>query len=180
MRLLRTNSSKKSFEKCLANFKQRLEASGYPKQDIEMSLSEVNFDLRQSTLRQKQKGKERLLPFVTTYHRSVQDLKKTLMANWSLIENQLLLKTIFKRPLIISYKRGNHLKDMLVRARCNLKAVDNETQPQKPHWKCSLLHPLSSGFLLSFVGRVWKFFWNYTMQPISFCQNYSLFSMWSE
>ena len=81
MRLLRTNSSKKTFEKCLANFKQRLEASGYPKQDIEMSLSEVNFDLRQSTLRQKQKGKERLLPFVTTYHPSVQDLKKTLMVN---------------------------------------------------------------------------------------------------
>ena len=33
------------------------------------------------------KGKERLLPFVTTHHPAVRDLKKTLMANWSLIEN---------------------------------------------------------------------------------------------
>ena len=29
--LLRTNSSKTTFDECLANFKQRLEARGYPK-----------------------------------------------------------------------------------------------------------------------------------------------------
>ena len=32
--------------------------------------------------------------------------KKTLMANWSQRENQPLLKTIFKRPSMTSYKRG--------------------------------------------------------------------------
>ena len=67
-------------------------------------------------LKQEQKRKERLLPFVTTYRPAVQvDLKKTLMANWSLLENQPLLKAIFKRPPIISYKRGKSLKGMLVR-----------------------------------------------------------------
>ena len=80
-------------------------------------MPEVNFDLRQSKLKRKQKNKERLLPFVTTYHPAVQDLKKTLMANWSLIENQPLLKTIFKRPPIISYKRSKSLEDMLVRTK---------------------------------------------------------------
>ena len=50
-------------------------------------------------------------------HLAVQDLKKILMENWSLIENQPLLKTIFKRPPIISYKRRKSLKDMLVRAK---------------------------------------------------------------
>ena len=54
---------------------------------------------------------------VTTYHPAVQDLKKTLMANWSLMENQPLLKIIFRRPPIICYKRGKSLKDMLVRAK---------------------------------------------------------------
>ena len=68
-------------DECLANFKQCVEARGYPKQDIERPLSEVNFDQRQLALKQKQKGKERLLPFVTTNHPAVQDLKKTLMAN---------------------------------------------------------------------------------------------------
>jgi len=39
------------------------------------------------------------------------------MENWSFIESQPLLKTIFKKPPIISYKRGKSLKDMLVRAK---------------------------------------------------------------
>ena len=86
--IIRINSSKTTFDESVANFKQHLEARGYPKLDIERSLSEVNFDQRQLALKQKQKSKERLLPFVTTYHPAVQvDLKKTLMANWSLIEN---------------------------------------------------------------------------------------------
>jgi len=38
IRLLRTNSSKTTFEECLANFKRRLEARGYPKKYIESSL----------------------------------------------------------------------------------------------------------------------------------------------
>ena len=43
IRLRRTNSSTTTFDECLANFKQRLEARGYPKQDIERSLTEVNY-----------------------------------------------------------------------------------------------------------------------------------------
>ena len=43
IRLLKTNSSKTTFEECLANFKLRLEARGYPKKYIEISLSEVTF-----------------------------------------------------------------------------------------------------------------------------------------
>ena len=72
IRFLRTNSSKTTFEECLRNFKRRLEARGYPKDYIERSLSEVNFDSRQSAPKpQKQQIAERILPFVTTYHPAV-------------------------------------------------------------------------------------------------------------
>ena len=37
--------------------------------------------------------------------------------------NQPLLKTVFKKTSIISYKKGKSLKDMLVRAKYNLKAI---------------------------------------------------------
>ena len=59
-----------------------------------------------SALTQKKKAKERILPFVTRYHPAVNNLKQTLMEQWSLIQNQPLLKTIFLKPPIISYKRG--------------------------------------------------------------------------
>ena len=58
-----------------------------------------------------------LCKVVTTYHPAALDLKKTLMVKWSLIQNQPLLKTIFRIPPIISYKRGKSLKDMLLRAK---------------------------------------------------------------
>ena len=80
IRLLRTNSlKKKTFEECLVNVKQCLKARRYPKQDIERLLSEVNFDSRHLVLKQKQKSKERLLPFVGTYYPVVQNQK--LVAN---------------------------------------------------------------------------------------------------
>ena len=50
------------------------------------------------------------MPFVTTYHPSVRNLKNILMQNWNLIQNQPLLKNIFKDPPIISYKRGQSIK----------------------------------------------------------------------
>ena len=87
--LLKTNSSKTTFEECLSNFKVRLKARGYLKSDIERSLSEVNFALRQSALKQAQKTHDEILPFDTTHHHhpAVRNLKQIVMENWSLIQN---------------------------------------------------------------------------------------------
>ena len=76
MRLLRTNSSKTTFEESLVKFKQRLRTRGYPKTVIERSLSGVNFAARPSALTQKKKANERILRFVTTYHPAVSNLKQ--------------------------------------------------------------------------------------------------------
>ena len=110
-------------------FKQRLRTRGYPNTVTERSLSEVNFAARPSALTQKKKANERILPFVTTYHPAVNNLKQTLMEQWSLMQNQPLLKTIYLKPPIISYKRGKSLKDTLVRSKSNCKAW----RPPKPH-----------------------------------------------
>ena len=96
-------------------FKQRLRTRGYPKTIIERSLSGVNFAARPSALTQKKMANERILPFVTMSHLAVSNLNQTLMEQWSLIQNQPLLKTIYLKPPIIWYKRGKSLKDTLVR-----------------------------------------------------------------
>ena len=117
MRLFRINSSKTTFEEGLVKFKQHLRTRSYPKTVIERSLSGVHFAARPSALTQKKKANERILPFVTTYYPAVNNLKQTLMEQWSLIQNQLFLKTIYLKPPIISYKRGKYLKDTLVRSK---------------------------------------------------------------
>ena len=97
IRLLRTNSFGKNFQKSLINFKTRLLARGYPK-TVERIISEVSFAGRQSALKQKKKTHEQILPFVTTYHPGVKNLKNILVHKWSLIQNQSLPRTIFKKP----------------------------------------------------------------------------------
>ena len=39
------------------------------------------------------------------------------MEKWHLIQNQPLLREIFKHPPLISYRKGKSLKDMLVKAK---------------------------------------------------------------
>jgi len=70
-------------------------------------------------LQQKRKENTRILPFVTQYRSSVPNLKGILMQNWHLIQQQPLLRRIFKDPPIVSYKRGRSLQDILVRAKLN-------------------------------------------------------------
>ena len=45
------------------------------------------------------------------------NLKNILMSKWHLIQNQPLLREIFREPPIVSYKKGKSLKDILVRAK---------------------------------------------------------------
>ena len=49
------------------------------------------------------------MPFATKYHPAVGNLRQILIKHWSLIHNQPLLKTIFTKPLIISYRKGKSL-----------------------------------------------------------------------
>ena len=64
-----------------------------------------------------QEEKLTILPFFTQYQPSVPGLKNILMKHWHLIENQPLLRQIYKEPPIISYKRGRSLTDILVKAK---------------------------------------------------------------
>ena len=74
-------------------------------------------------LKQNNKEEKEILPFVTQYQPSASTLKEFLMKNWNLIQNQPLLRQIFKEPPIISYKKGKSLKDMLVRAKIYVRPV---------------------------------------------------------
>ena len=70
-----------------------------------------------SALQQTVKVRKKILPFVTTYHPTLRNLKNILMSKWHLIQNQPLLREIFKEPPLISYEKGKSLRDILARAK---------------------------------------------------------------
>ena len=117
LRILRTNSSKATFEENISNFKKHLLDRGYPQTLIDRILSEIEFTGRTTALKQNNKERKEILPFVTQYQPSISNLKEALLKKWHLIQNQPLLRQIFKHPPILSYKKGKSLRDMLVRAK---------------------------------------------------------------
>ena len=68
--------------------------------------SEVKFTERKSALQKNNEVRKKILPFVTTYHPALQNLKNILMSKWHLIQDQPLLREIYIEPSIILYKRG--------------------------------------------------------------------------
>ena len=113
IRLLRTNSSAKSFYENIYNFKKRLRARGYPHNPIEKITFEVKFTERKSASLKNNEVRKKILPFVTTYHPALQNLKNILTSKWHLIKDQPLLRQIYNEPPIISQSLG----DILIRAK---------------------------------------------------------------
>ena len=105
LRLLRTNSSKVVFEENIKNFKTRLVSRDYPSNLVDEILSEVNFAERKNALTQKQRTHKKILPYVTQFQPSLPCLKNILMDKWHLIQNQPLLRNIYKEPPLISYRQ---------------------------------------------------------------------------
>ena len=93
-----------TFEDNISNFKKRLIDRGYPQTMIENLLSDIKFTERESALlKQNNKEEKEILPFVTQYQPSVSTLKEVLMKKWNLIQNQPLLRQIFKELNHLSF-----------------------------------------------------------------------------
>ena len=105
------------FEEDIKNFRTRLTSRGYPNNLVDKIISEVKFEGRKNALTQTQNAHKRILPFVTQFHPPVPCLKHILMEKWHLIQNQPLLRDIYKDPPLISYRKEKSYKDMLVKAK---------------------------------------------------------------
>ena len=124
LRLLRTNSSKVMFEENIKNFRTRLTSRGYPNNLVEKSSPKLNSQKERTLFHKKQKAHKKILPFVTQFHPSLPCLKNILTEKWHLIQNQPLLREIYKEPPLISCRKGKSLKDMLVLSK-TIKAFIN-------------------------------------------------------
>ena len=78
---------------------------------------QLNFDNRSAALQQKPKTRNKISPFVTKYNPAAPNVKEILLKNWYLIHNQLEPNVIFPQPPIVSYRKTQPLKDMLVGAK---------------------------------------------------------------
>ena len=102
-----TPQTEDAFEENISKFKRHLRDRGYPRNLVEKLLSEIKFTRRVSVVKRNNKTQKDILPFVTRYQPSESNLKEALLKKWHLIQNQPILRQIFKEPPIISYKKEN-------------------------------------------------------------------------
>ena len=77
-----------------------------------------------SALQNKQKTRKNILPFVTEYRPSVPiNLKTIQMSKRHLIENQPLLREIYKDPFILSYRRREIFERRTRKSKLALKVI---------------------------------------------------------
>ena len=70
---------------------------------------EVKFIERKSALQKNNEGRKEILP--------LPNLKNILMSKWHLIQDKPVLREIYNKTTIISFKRGKSLGDILIRAK---------------------------------------------------------------
>ena len=98
------------FEEDIKDLRTRLTSRGYPNNLVDKIISEVKFEGRKDALTQTQNAHKRILPFVTQFHPSLPCLKNILMEKWHLIQNQPVLREIYKDPPLISYRKEGKRK----------------------------------------------------------------------
>ena len=124
LRLLRTNSSKVMFEENIKNFRTGLTSRGYPNNLVEKILSEVKFAERKNALTQKTESAQENYTLCDTISSITAMFEKYPNGKMAFIQNQPLLREIYKEPPLISYRKGKSLKDMLVLSK-TIKAFIN-------------------------------------------------------
>ena len=76
-----------------------------------------------SALQNKQKTRKNILPFITEYRPSVASLKTIQMSKWHLIENQPLLREIYKDPSPLSYRKREIFERLTRKSKLALKVI---------------------------------------------------------
>ena len=98
----------------IKNFTTRLTSRGYPNNLVDKIISVRRKKERSYTNTESAQKNSTLCDTISSITSMFENI---LMEKWHLIQNQPLLREIYKDPPLISYRKGKTLKDMLVKAK---------------------------------------------------------------
>ena len=119
IRFVRTSTNKEDYINRALVFQEKLLIRGYSSQEFEHALAQVDHNLRQEYLLEKEKSsiKNTPLVFTTTYNPHLRGYSSALTHSWKYIEENKILKRVFPNKPILAFRRNKNLQDTLVRAR---------------------------------------------------------------
>ncbi len=115
-RYLRNSSNKPIYDTKLSDFKDKLMRRGYERSEIDKCYRKLKFNDRKDILYgTKTKPNVQQLMFVTKYHPDSGKLTKAVNKHWNLIEKNTYLSTLFPHKIMVTFKKGKNIADMITR-----------------------------------------------------------------
>ena len=131
LRVRRICTQKSDFDHRASELSEHLCRRGYKQSSVSQAVQKVS-TLERADLLQYNASKTPKpsgIPFVTTFHPDLPDIRSTIDHHWSRIESSSKLSKIFPEKPILAYRRPKSLKDILV----NSKIAHNGTNEPTGH-----------------------------------------------
>ena len=125
IRAKRICSDDKNFEKQKLHIKNHLKRRGYKAHTINKQLRKVDNLDRQQLFQYSSKKRENTVmkgdrvPLVLTYSRALPNIKKILKKHETILHRSERMRSIFREPSLISYRRDKSIQDILVHKKHN-------------------------------------------------------------
>lgn len=145
IRLKRICSENKDYLRHRKELKQQLRRRGYSSRYIEKQLVKVDKLERKDVLKYKSRkeDKKKRVPLVLTFSKQLPDVHKIVKKHMNILHNSEEMKTVFKDPPIVAYKRDQNLGDVLVHGKLN-KVAKTTGDRKSDECKCEVCKKFSS------------------------------------
>jgi hypothetical protein len=134
LRVKRICSSEVDYHKQATIVGSFFEKRSYPTEVIESAHTRANSLERHTLLQPPKKTTNSKIPLVLTYNRCIQPVVTTIFKNFSILQNDLQLSSLFPQLPLVSYRRDRNLKDTLVHSAVSNKPINNN--PVKGTFPC--------------------------------------------
>ena len=125
LRIKRICSEETEFKNACENLKERLMKRGYREETIVSMIEKAALMDRNDLLEHKEKTENTSkIPFVTTYNKTLPNIKPTLEKHWDKLEINERIKSKFTEKPIIAYRRNKSVRDII----CSNNVVNNKIE----------------------------------------------------
>ena len=115
-RYLRNTNNVSEYDNKLEDFKIRLIERGYKANEINKCMRKLQFNDRKDILKKQKHDKEKKqIVFSTKYNMHAKQIKRCVLKHWHLITSDPTLKALFPSKIMVAYKKGKRIGDIITR-----------------------------------------------------------------
>ena len=123
LRIKRICSREEDYQQGIVDLKQHLMQRGYTAAEIDNQIDKASKENRENILKYKEKTHHKPLTIITTYNKTLPNIKSIIEDNWHLLHINPSISKIFTEKPKVAYKRNPNLKQLIGQQRISKNKV---------------------------------------------------------